>query len=269
MRNTLGTDPEAGLDIEPNPCVPGRCKHTNFIHDIVFNNVSFEQNWGGGILLSLGSNLGNQSMPITVQFDDCKVNGTGVSEPLRGSTVELEHPARRSVKYGAQLGGANPNAVVISGVGAPYLNTGEIRFNRLSVANASGGDGLTITNVPARGWASVIIDGLTVENVGFDAKSRPPTLSPINVFGSFDDGNISRGVPTGAITILNATVRDSSARPFFRAVDPNGFSGVSFSGVISNPFGCQANVEMGNPIADVNPDRLPHDQLNLDAQCQP
>ena len=82
VRNTLGTDPEAGLDIEPNPCIPGRCKHTNFIQDIVFNNVSFEQNWGGGILLSLGSNLGNQSMPITVQFDDCKVNGTGVSEPL-------------------------------------------------------------------------------------------------------------------------------------------------------------------------------------------
>lgn len=67
VANTLGTDPEAGLDIEPNPCVPGKCKHVNFISDVRFNNVSFDMNWGGGILLSLGSNLGNQSMPITVR----------------------------------------------------------------------------------------------------------------------------------------------------------------------------------------------------------
>lgn len=36
-------------------------------------DVTFDMNWGGGILLSLAGNLGNATMPITVRFDDCKV----------------------------------------------------------------------------------------------------------------------------------------------------------------------------------------------------
>ena len=85
------------MDIEPNPCVPGKCEHVNFINSVRFNSktatrlgiscpqsssltqeapfsdVTFDMNWGGGILLSLAGNLGNATMPITVRFDDCKV----------------------------------------------------------------------------------------------------------------------------------------------------------------------------------------------------
>ena len=196
-------------------------------------------------------------------------NGTGVSGPLAlssdGSDSSDPRAPQQLERFGAQLGGANPNAVVIEG--AEGANTGEIRFNRLSVANASGGDGLTVSNVPARGWANLIVDGLTVEGVGFDTKSRPATLAPINIFGSFDDGNRSRS-RTGGVKIINASVRDASARPFLRVIDPFGFEGVEFTGRVSNPFGCEANVETGEPLADVNPTTLPRDELSIDVECE-
>ena len=216
----------------------------------------------------MSATAGQLCCPCRVRLTDrCHSNGTGVSGPLSSDSSEPQPPEQPG-RLGAGLGGANPNAVVISGIGAPYHNTGEIRFNDLSVANATGGDGLTIRNVPARGWATVIVDSLTVEGVGFDARSRPPTLSPINIFGSFDEGNSSDAIPTGGVKIINATVRDRSARPYLRVIDPNGFEGVEFTGRVSNPYGCEANVETGEPLADVNPTTLPRDELSIDVQCE-
>lgn len=171
-----------------------------------------------------------------------------------GVTVAIKHIRER-----LGLGGANPNAVVISGPGGggQFLNTGEISFRNLNVANASGGDGLTIANVPAMGYAQVVIDGLTVEAVGYDPNSRPAALSPVNIFGDFDGQGASRvvggrGVPTGSITIRNALVKDNSARPYLRLVDPNGFRHLAFvNATVINPFGCTAYVEAGHPLAEV------------------
>eukprot|EP01051_Picozoa_sp_SAG22_P006286 SAG22_NODE_405_length_11004_cov_4.629986_5_plen_319_part_00 len=284
--NTRGTDPEAGCDIEPNPCIPRRCHHVNFVHAVVFRNCSFVNNFGGGILVSLGSNLGNATKPIGVRFDDCRVNGTGTDAPPiwppppppsllppegnGGSSLSV--PVEQ-IRERVGLGGANPNAVVISGPGGggQFVNTGEISFTNLSVANASGGDGLTIANVPAAGHAQVVIDGLTVEAVGYDPNSRPAALSPVNVFGDFDSQGAARAgsggsvpVPTGGITIRNAVVKDDSARPYLRMVDPNGFRHLAFvNATIINPLGCAAYVEAGHPLAELAVAKLSPSNVSL------
>lgn len=131
------------LQIEPNPCNPATCKHVNFVAGIVFSNVSFQDNFGGGIHVSLGENLGNATMPIGVHIDNCHINGTGFTGPLLATQTALG--------LGLGVGGAEPNAVTVTGakIGSPFVNSGEIRFTNLSVANASGGVGLIIESVPA------------------------------------------------------------------------------------------------------------------------
>ena len=221
-----------------------------------FTNTSFVDNFGGGIHVSLGSNLGNATRPIGVAFDDVRINGTGYSGPLR----------KEGLSSTASTGGAEPNAVVISGVGLPYKNTGEISFKDLSIANASGGVGLIIQRVPSVGWAKLTIDGLTIRDVGYN--SRESMLAPINVIGSFDRKALPTDVPTGGITITDADIQDGSARPFLRVVDPLGFRRIAFSGNVSNPFGCSVNAEAGDPLEDVSLAAIPPANLSVHVQCR-
>ena len=97
-------------------------------------------------------------MPIGVRFEDCRVNGTGADAPPYPPSVGRRARERPLLFDRAGLRGANPNAVCISGVGAPFVNSGEISFHHLSVSNSSGGDGLTILNIPAVGYATVLVD---------------------------------------------------------------------------------------------------------------
>ena len=199
----------------------------------------------GGIHVSLGKNLGNATMPIGVLYEDCSINGTGFSGPL-------QNEGRRRRLAGTVTGGAEPDAVVVGGAWAPFFNSGEVRFQNLSVANASGGVGLVIKSVPAWGWAKLIVDGLLVEDVGFD--NRDNMFSPINIFGANPNAPPRCGAgttPTGAIKILNAVINDRSARPFLRMVDRFGFRGVEVSGTVVNPFACSTNVEAGFPLRDL------------------
>lgn len=184
--------------------MPGKCKHVNFVSGIRFSNVSFVDNFGGGIRVSLGPNLGNASMPIGVRFDDCRVNGTGYSGPL------LTEASRHRRLAG--MGGASPNAVVVAGVGAPYHNSGEIRFNNLHVANASGGVGLILQSIPARGWATLIFDSLQLEGVTFDTRN-PVYLAPVVILGSNPNGAPAQpGDGTGAFMHPHRTKSDTLQR---------------------------------------------------------
>ena len=260
IRDTRGTDPEAGLDIEPNACIPGRCEHVNFVHDVRFSNVSFIDNFGGGIHVSMGQI--NSTMPIGVRFDDCRVNGTGFSGPLQAE-------GRRRRLSGT--GGAEPNAVVVGGATAPYHNTGEVRFNNLHVANASGGVGLILTSIPAHGWAQVIVDGLHLEAVGFDTND-PVWGSPISIAGSnpnappVQPGEIG-AAPTGSIKIVNAVIHDRSARPYLRIVDPSGFRGVEVNATVINPYGCTAEAEAGFPLQHRRLSSIPPSNLSVHVIC--
>jgi parallel beta-helix repeat protein len=62
---TVGTFPGAGIDIEPN-------KSEDTIENIFVSNCIFEDNFGAGIVISLGK-LTSSSTPISIQFDNCMV----------------------------------------------------------------------------------------------------------------------------------------------------------------------------------------------------
>jgi hypothetical protein len=64
FKNTKGTLPQAGVDLEPNEDLKGR------LVNIVFRKCSFTQNDGSGIEIA-PNNLTNMSPAISVQFDDC------------------------------------------------------------------------------------------------------------------------------------------------------------------------------------------------------
>jgi hypothetical protein len=111
------------------------------------------------------------------------------------------------------------------------------------------------------------VDGLTIEGVGFDPKSRPETLSPINIFGDFD-GTVGSG-PTGGITIRDVVVRDDSARPYLRLIDPDGFRHLAFmNATVINPYGCAAMVQAGHPLREIQPAAIPPANLTLGVVCR-
>lgn len=115
----------------------------------------------------------------------------------------------------------------------------------------------------------MIVDGLHMEDVGFNARSK--MWAPINILGSYDRGPPSQpggaAVPTGRIKILNAIVRDRSARPYLRIVDPFGFRGVEFSGTVENPYGCAVDAEAGFPLRDVRLAQIPSTNLSIEVVC--
>ena len=73
FRNTWGTPPSSGVDIEPDT-------PTERIRDVVFRNSNFEDNYGDGIEVFL-SNLKQSSGDVQILFERCRVSsrrGAGV-----------------------------------------------------------------------------------------------------------------------------------------------------------------------------------------------
>lgn len=73
FRNTWGTPPSAGVDIEPD-------SPQERIRNVVFRNCRFEDNYGDGIEVFL-ANLKSSSGEVSILFDNCRVTsrwGTGI-----------------------------------------------------------------------------------------------------------------------------------------------------------------------------------------------
>ncbi|UCH35167.1 MAG: right-handed parallel beta-helix repeat-containing protein, partial [Armatimonadota bacterium] len=73
FRNTWGTPPSSGVDIEPDSA-------DERIRDVVFRNCSFEDNYGDGIEVFL-ANLTADSGDVSIRFDNCRVTskwGAGI-----------------------------------------------------------------------------------------------------------------------------------------------------------------------------------------------
>jgi hypothetical protein len=73
FKNTWGTPPAAGVDIEPDSA-----EHT--LKEITFRNCRFEDNYGDGIEIFLG-HLQKSSRDISIRFDDCHISsrfGSGI-----------------------------------------------------------------------------------------------------------------------------------------------------------------------------------------------
>lgn len=74
FKNTWGTAPSAGVDLEPDDS-----EHT--LKDVVFRNCRFEDNYSVGILVYLAP-LKKSSADVSIRFEDCRIAsrfGGGVS----------------------------------------------------------------------------------------------------------------------------------------------------------------------------------------------
>lgn len=73
FRNTWGTPPSAGVDIEPD-------SPDQMIKDVVFRNCRFEDNYGDGIEVFL-AHLNRASGDVSIRFEECRVSsrlGSGI-----------------------------------------------------------------------------------------------------------------------------------------------------------------------------------------------
>jgi hypothetical protein len=90
--NTLGTNPQAGIDFEPNAsgqslanCVLEKCDISGNIH-------------GGGIDLS-PTNLDGTSKPISITFKNCTVGGNSVGVATNPSHPDTTNPVKGTVTF--------------------------------------------------------------------------------------------------------------------------------------------------------------------------
>jgi len=73
FKNTWGTPPSAGVDIEPDT-------PAERVHNVVFRHCRFEDNYGDGIEIFL-AHLKPESGDVSILFDDCRVSsrrGAGI-----------------------------------------------------------------------------------------------------------------------------------------------------------------------------------------------
>lgn len=113
FKNTWGTAPEAGIDLEPN-------FHTEFLENCLIKNCSFENNKGAGIAFWLSPLAGNPA-PLSVKFEKCRVTSDkgggiyigGLKQNGPGGLIEFDKcTVENVVSFGAQFGKASERALI-------------------------------------------------------------------------------------------------------------------------------------------------------------
>ncbi len=108
FKNTWGTPPSSGVDIEPD-------KETERVSNVVFRNCVFQDNYGDGIEIFL-SNLSEASNEVSLRFEDCYVTsrrGSGirvskVRPGLRGSVEFRNCVVEDTEGYGVKIQDKSP-----------------------------------------------------------------------------------------------------------------------------------------------------------------
>lgn len=104
FRNTNGTAPQAGVDLEPN-------QPNERLVNCVFRHCRMENNTGPGVLIYL-YNLSKESEPVSIRFDDCRITsdqGLGIQvagtrpERQRGEVVFEDCTVERCKDIGLAL----------------------------------------------------------------------------------------------------------------------------------------------------------------------
>lgn len=128
FKNTWGTPPSAGVDIEPD-------SPEEMVKDIVFRNCAFEDNYGDGIEVFLAHQK-LDSKPVSILFERCRVaskRGAGVrvskvgddgpegSVVFRGCTIE------NTEAYGIKVQDKSSRRAVVKFVDCTLRNTANNR----------------------------------------------------------------------------------------------------------------------------------------------
>ncbi len=92
LRNTAGSNPQSGIDLEPN-------RHTDKMVNVVIRNTIAENNAGRGFIVSLGP-LNSKSEPVSIRFENCEArnNLEGISV-MRFWDVGVEGSVKGLVEF--------------------------------------------------------------------------------------------------------------------------------------------------------------------------
>ena len=131
FKNTWGTPPCAGVDIEPD-------NSEQIAKNIAFRKCRFEDNYGSGILVFLAP-MERKSEPVSIQFDDCRVTSrrgpgirvTKVHDNGPGGTIEFRNcVVERTEGYGISIQDKSADSARVSFFNCSLRNVAKNRGYR-------------------------------------------------------------------------------------------------------------------------------------------
>ena len=114
FRNTWGTPPSSGVDLEPN-------RETEKMRNVIFKNCRFEDNYGEGIELYL-SNLSDSSDEVSIRFENCYITskrGSGlrvskIRRGVKGSIDFVDCVVEATEGYGLKVQDKSPDGSTLN-----------------------------------------------------------------------------------------------------------------------------------------------------------
>ena len=131
FKNTWGTPPSAGVDIEPD-------SPKEWVKDIVFRNCAFTDNYGDGIEVFLAHQT-MESKPVSILFENCRVSstrGAGIrvtkvgDNGQEGSIVFRNCTVENTEAYGIKVQDKSSKRAVVKFIDCTLRNTSN---NRASI----------------------------------------------------------------------------------------------------------------------------------------
>jgi predicted neuraminidase/polygalacturonase len=188
FKNTWGTPPSSGVDIEPD-------SPDQMVKNVVFRNCRFEDNYGDGIEVFL-ANLRKESGDVSIVFDRCYVasrRGAGI----RATKVRDDGPGGLIEFRDCVVNGAEGYGLKVRDKSA---GGARVRFVNCTVRNAAGNRNYADT------WAPIVLDlsapDWTKQLGGVDfvnCRVEDPRARPV-IVGKCETGLYD---VTGTITVNN------------------------------------------------------------------
>ncbi|KXH84677.1 right-handed parallel beta-helix repeat-containing protein [Chryseobacterium kwangjuense] len=97
IANTTGTNPQAGIDVEPD-------SNAYDVKNIKLNNIETEKNGNYGIIISPGNMVGKQQKDISIAISNFKDNGSKIG---LGMAVTRDKPNTQFPKLGGNISVSN------------------------------------------------------------------------------------------------------------------------------------------------------------------
>jgi hypothetical protein len=203
FKNTKGTLPEAGLDLEPDAA-------TERLVNIEFRRCSFTNNFGNGIQLAM-LNLRNTSTPISVTFNDCYVSQNSITTNTAPGTFyqkcEISAGASESDFVTGQVNfnrclveNSQWTALAVRKAANSYgINFNDCVFKNVSQAAINFNNPIWLELVSYDAGSDIPFGGVNFNNQLIDFSTNMPFMQ---VYGSTDN-NANLGNVAGNITVKN------------------------------------------------------------------
>ena len=220
----LGTDPMAGVDIEP----PYRA----VIRNITFQDCRATANTGCGYSVYLAEYNVSHG-PVDITFTNCSVTGTGTTKPNNG----IGQAGQAGYVFGALYPGM---------VGNISVRGGKIERTRLA-AIAMSDVGIESIHINI---SDVEIEDVALAPNLCDGPCNKPSfpanalVTPVSLLWRTDH---PRKWAQGGVTITNLRIKDFVKRPFLQVLGgPAGWRDLRIQASVENPNGCTELLDPNN-----------------------